>query len=675
MQSSDSFRSNNTNYRSVYSKEKQQQNELGVLSESVVNWLRTDLGHNPGRFSLVLEDDESEDDIKADIDNDVASLRRAQLSKRQLHNSKHISKRSRTTLTTSKSTAFSSTDDNNNVVMKTKLEKKLAKMTDNVQQEEEEIEKLISRIADVESQIKNTKCQIREKKNKMYLKQLFIERSEKIKQTGREYQKQMAAYVTSSCSNQNETSLKGSETTVTINIKDICEKLKILGQRLIFSNESVDLEYKASILVSIEELIKSTSPKIFLKSISQNLKSSVAELNRTVPTENSYVEANKSFQSVLELLQQSRDNHVSRFVETENILNEIEELKEKIKELAEEAESIVKKQYGHIPQLQKYIISVLKSKVEAEASQMTLQKLNVHADALARQCQTYMASNDELMNSVDRITSYNEVLEEKQKNIQRLIHINQKTGAKISSQYREISNFILEHISPYALQIDALSKEFEGIMIKENKVFNGLDLNKILQIQINGIPRSINSFGIYRAFQDQFILDIKKILDLPFSMSAEYIFPGIAQTMNQGVLLESANLHFSKIMRPIHRDLHNHVRSWLSSIRAFELTNERNPSYTNTINEIERAVTMLNDYIEKQEESLLAREQPRLERENEKIEMAENLVREIKGILEERFVTSHFCHGSYMVTDKPFIVIYYVDPERSTSVTFVTVKL
>ncbi|CAG8458033.1 12410_t:CDS:10, partial [Ambispora leptoticha] len=658
MQSSDSFRSNNISYRSVYSKEKQQQNELGVLSDSVVNWLRKDLGYNPERFSLVSEGALEEDDIKTDINkickkefipifrflienvkssSEVANLRRAQLSKRQLHNSKHISKRSRTTLTASKSTSVSSTDDNknNNVVMRTKLEKKLTKMTENVQQEEEEIENLISRITDVEFQIKSTKCQIREKKNKLYLKQLFIEQTEKITQTDKDYQKRMATYVTSSRSNKNETTLKGSETTVTIKVKDVCEKLKILGQRVLFSNENVGLEYKASILVSIEELMKSTPPKILLKSISQILKLSMAEI-KTVSADdlqNSYVEANKSFQNVLELLQQSRDNHVSRFVETENILNGIEALKQKITELTEEVESVIKKRYGH--KLQKDIISVLKSKVEAKASQMALQKLNEHAEALAGQCQNHMTSSDELMNSVDRITSYNEFLEEKQKNIQSVIRINEKIMEKISSQYREISNFILDYISPYALQIDALNKEFEGSMAEENEVFSELDLNKILQIQINGIPRQIDSLGIYRALKDPFILDIKKILDFPSSLSAEYIFPGISQTMNQGVLLESANLHFSKIMRPIHHILHNHVKSWLTSIRAFELTNERSPSYANTINEIERAVTMLKDSLEEQEKSLLTREQLRLERENEKIEMAENLVREIKGILEE----------------------------------------
>src|SRR5206468_12398245 len=65
MQRVNNVRSYNTKYHSIYSEEKQQQLDSGVLLNTVCHWLTIKLGYRAGRS--IVTDDFFENDVKANL--------------------------------------------------------------------------------------------------------------------------------------------------------------------------------------------------------------------------------------------------------------------------------------------------------------------------------------------------------------------------------------------------------------------------------------------------------------------------------------------------------------------------------------------------------------------------------------------------------------------------------
>ncbi|CAG8725815.1 13054_t:CDS:2, partial [Cetraspora pellucida] len=164
-------------YRSIYSKDKQKQveSDASVFPESVLHWLTNELGYRHGRSASLLDEITEQELTKEDTQNNQNRIKKS-----------HQTKRNKGTLTSSESTFI----EENYEQRKLKLEKKFSQTSEVVQETEQEIAQLISRIADVgSSQIRSVKDDISEKKNKIYLKQVFCENCRRFMNSEIEYRK------------------------------------------------------------------------------------------------------------------------------------------------------------------------------------------------------------------------------------------------------------------------------------------------------------------------------------------------------------------------------------------------------------------------------------------------------------------------------------------------------
>ncbi|KAG9290758.1 hypothetical protein G9A89_011721 [Geosiphon pyriformis] len=650
----DNFFSHSLRYKSIYSKEKQQQSDPAALSENVFRWLTLELGYQRGRASVVLED-ANVFDLKTDIQKvckrelvpvfkflmervksskEVADLRRAQMNKRHQIDFNQTPKPNRNTPLAS-STASMHVEENP-IIKKAKLEKKLTHITENVNREEEEIELLIAKMADIEFQIKRAQNQIREKKTKMHMKEVFRDSIERFKNSGRDYQDQLGRLNEPlEIRNEIKPAFTGNETT--LKVRNTCENIKKLGRHLMNSKNTLDPNFIVDIKVSLEELKRTTTPKILLKSVSNSLKSDLKEIK--IPSaqnlDEDSIKASDDRRNIEKLLLQSTDNHVLKFIETEKILNDIEVLSQKIKEAFQQGESYISNNYQHIPSIANYIITVIKSKAEMEAAKASLCKIRSLENNLKNEYEESTKNYDILSSSIERIKTLNEVLDEKQYEFEKIIRINQKTRANITQQQIEVAQFV-ERLYLHATKIEDLIKFLEGFALEEVKLFHRLDLREMLQVKINGRQCLVSSLGIHRALDNPFLLDLKKLLHTPIYMSAEKFFMNIIEAKAQGMAYELAHRHFTTISQPFHHDLHKHVRLWLAALCLVKENREKNPSFAITANDMERAIKRIIDLLEEQEKSLLSTEQNRLEQENHKAELAETILNEIQGIFQER---------------------------------------
>ncbi|CAG8805241.1 17447_t:CDS:2, partial [Gigaspora rosea] len=140
------------------------------LSKSVWLWLTSELGYRHLKEECIQElcRNEFVPILKFLMEHVKSSKEADQIRKSLANNQGRIKKtpnRNKATFTTGE----------NYAQRKLKLEKKFAQTNEIIQETERQIARLISHIADVESQIQSVKDEISEKKNKIYMKQVFRE--------------------------------------------------------------------------------------------------------------------------------------------------------------------------------------------------------------------------------------------------------------------------------------------------------------------------------------------------------------------------------------------------------------------------------------------------------------------------------------------------------------------
>ncbi|PKY42270.1 hypothetical protein RhiirA4_456034 [Rhizophagus irregularis] len=637
-------------YRPV-PKDKQGQIDNTAISQAVYLWLTNELGYRSGRSSSIVDDAISDNEtIKEEIQKlcknefipifrflmerlkstkEVARIRNDLLNQ-QLNVTLHHIKRSK-----ARSSLSASTVRDDNFLHKAKIDKKLTRINTNTKNGEQQINELISRIAEIEFQIRKVQEEIREKKNKIYMKKTFQENCKSFATTENEYRCHLEEYRgKSGIKDEISTSQKGSETTTTIKIKKICGKLKLLGKNV--PSKSLSGNQKNQIRFLIEDLLKTSSPKLMLKSVSGVIKSASTDLTpcAELPVDNTIKD---SINKVQRLLQQRRENHIEKFIGTEAILNDILKLREKIEQETESVKAYIKKKYVHMPSMDDRGRQVLNSKASLEASQAAFNRIMKFANFLESQQQNLVAYGNELPTLLNRVLNYNNVIEEKQKNIQRLIQINQLTRMNFIKQSKEISSFVEEKIFPFASSIETLSKNLDSIMIKENEKLKILNLRLAKQVKLQSDFRAISTLDINRTLDDKFVRDIKDLIHCPKYESADRIFMVLSDLKREEVVFEIARSYLNKNMKPCHNELQILAIRWLTAIGVVVTNFDKNVSFMQTTDSMQQAAEALKDLIEKQEQTFLSKEILRLKREIGNIDTAENVFQEIQDILEERY--------------------------------------
>ncbi|CAG8466071.1 3652_t:CDS:10 [Dentiscutata erythropus] len=603
----------NSKYRSSYFKEKQKQaeNDALVLAESVLLWLTNELGYRHGRSASILEEVTDQELTKEDIQKNefvpilkflmehVKSSKEADQIRKSLANNQgrikksHQTKRNKGTI----SSSGSSFTEENHAQRKLKLEKKLAQSNEVFQETEQQVTQLISRIADVESQIRSVKDEISEKKNKIYMKQVFRENCKNFMNSEAEYRKLL----------EKSRSKAGPKDELSFALK--------------------------------EDPLKSTSPKALLKSVLNAMRSAAKDLNtKSEQFTGEKIITDDDSSRVQRMLYTFMKDHASRFFEVEKILNDIIEINEKILEKHASIKFHVEQKYSHIPSISNRIISVINAKADSEAAQAALNMASSFAEELEKRCQELAPLSDELAEIADRVSGSNEIIKQKQKDIQNLISVNQQTREGLLEQSQEISRFIQEELSPFKLHFESLTKDLDCLMLQENEQFQDLDLKLAVQAKLNNNSQAVSSLNIYRVLYDKFIGEIKKLLHCPMYLSTDCILRILADLKREGAAFEITRNNLIRNMNLCHNEMQEIVNRWMSSIHSDvieESVFNKNITYEQTIKDMESSVESLSDILEKQEKEFFEKQIPRIKEEIEKSEAAENVYKEIQEIIEE----------------------------------------
>ncbi|CAG8636209.1 6967_t:CDS:10 [Gigaspora margarita] len=528
------------------------------LPESALLWLTKELGYRHGRSTSILNEVTGQELTKEDIQDNQGRI-------------KKTPKRNKATFTT----------EENYAQRKLKLEKKFVQTNEIIQETEGQIAQLISRITDVESQILSVKDEISEKKNKIYMKQVFRENCKNFMESEVEYRK-------------------------------LLEKFK----------SKAGTKGELNFALKMDPL-KSSSPKALFKSVLNAMRSAAKDLNT------------KSEQFISEkIITDDDSNHASKFFEVEKILNEIVEINEKILEKHASMKFHAEQKYSHIPS-----ISVTKAKADSEAAQAALNMVYNFAEGLDKRCQELTPLSDELAVIADRVSDSNEIIEQKRKDIQNLISANQRTREGLLEQSRETSRFIQEELSPFKLRFESLTKDLDCLMLQENEQFQNLDLKLAAQVHINNDSRAVSSLNIYRVLYDKFIREIKEAVHCPMYLSIDCILKILADLKREGAAFEITRNSLIRNMNLCHYEMQAMVNRWMSSIRSDVIEEsefKNNITYEQTVKVMESSVESLSDMLEKQEKEFFEKQIPRIKEEIEKSETVESIYKEIQEIIEER---------------------------------------
>ncbi|CAG8804953.1 35282_t:CDS:2, partial [Racocetra persica] len=245
-----------------------------------------------------------------------------------------------------------------------------------------------------------------------------------------------------------------------------------------------------------------------------------------------------------------------------------------------------------------------------EATQAALNMISSFAEGLERQCQGLASSSDELAAISDSVSNSNQVIKQKQKDIQNLISINQRTGEGLLEQSREISRFIQKELSPFKLRLESLTKDLDCSMLRENEQFQDLDLKLAVQVRLNNDFRTVSSLNIYRVFNDKFIGEIKEMIRCPKYSSTDCVLRILAELKREGAALEITRNGLIRNMSTCH--------------------------YEMQMNDMKSSVERLSEMLEKQEKEFFEKQVPRIKEEIAKSSAAENTCKEIQEIIEER---------------------------------------
>ncbi|RIB08164.1 hypothetical protein C2G38_370710 [Gigaspora rosea] len=490
------------------------------------------------------------------------------------------------------------TTEENYAQRKLKLEKKFAQTNEIIQETEGQIAQLISRIADVESQILSVKDEISEKKNKIYMKQVFRENCKNFMESEVEYRKLLEEF-------KSKAGTKG------------------------------ELNFALKM-----DPLKSSSPKALFKSVLNAMRSAAKDLNtKSEQFTSEKIITDDDSSRVQRMLYTFMKDHALKFFEVEKILNEIVEINEKILEKHASMKFHTEQNYSHIPSMSNRIISVTKAKADSEAAQAALNMVYNFAEGLDKRCQELAPLSDELAVIADRVSDSNEIIEQKRKDIQNLVSVNQRTREGLLEQSRETSRFIQEELSPFKLRFESLTKDLDCSMLQENEQFQSLDLKLAAQVHLNNDSRAASSLNIYRVLYDKFIREIKEAMHCPMYLSIDCILKILADLKREGAAFEITRNSLIRNMNLCHYEMQAMVNRWMSSIRSDVIEEsefKNNITYEQTVKDMESSVESLSDMLEKQEKESFEKQIPRIKEEIERSEVVENIYKEIQEIIEER---------------------------------------
>nr|CAG8446101.1 8712_t:CDS:10 [Entrophospora candida] len=499
-------------------------------------------------------------------------------------------------------TTFDSIDANEESLLqrKIKLEKYLIKIIDKVQSDNQQIEQLLSRISDFESQIRFVKDQIFEKKNKLLVKNAFREKCIQINHSDANYQRLLSNFKSRiTLRDEIDTESKENERTILINthkikIREICDNHKFLVQNTILSNESTDHRLKNEISNSIEALIRLISPKVLLESVLSVIRSTSKDISR-VKKQFLEIYLKRNTQDIQDLVNQHKENHITKFIETEATYNEIFAVKERAKKLQNSIEIAIHNQFKHNPSMTNRIISLIKSKVELEAEKHTLDVLDKCVNDLRLRYQNVLCIDDGLKMICEHVNNSNEIIELKKSQIEQLNLINNQTISTFFNQLREVSEYIQRVLCPFSHDFEWIYKRIDCMMMKENEKFQKLDLKITVQLYYENENHHIGSLEIHRTLDDPFLKDVKDIIRSPKYLGAECIYMMLRELKSECTMYKNLRFIMNKNFLPHYYELNMIAKNWLSSVRNLMIDCNKNDSYTKTIESMQVAIEYLKE--------------------------------------------------------------------------------
>lgn len=222
-----------------------------------------------------------------------------------------------------------------------------------------------------ESKLTKLRASIEDKKNRIYFQQSYRDKCQQFIQLQNEYTKllQQSRPKPHPALEVGVTPQGGIlETSTTIAIKGACEKLKEILRQSILEGTDPQPDELAKFRHLLEKALQNASPHVFLTSLDALMRMAAArlrmqadEIRDSSDEAKRDADAQASRDRIQAQLQRFREQHVARFVETERLLNEAAELREKTKQVLLDIECRLEEQFpkdDSYRQLVKYVLLI-----------------------------------------------------------------------------------------------------------------------------------------------------------------------------------------------------------------------------------------------------------------------------------------------------------------------------
>ncbi|KAL1921599.1 uncharacterized protein VTP21DRAFT_11315 [Calcarisporiella thermophila] len=164
------------------------------------------------------------------------------------------------------------------------LTRKLHQLKDLIHTNEAKCEEFSTHISQLESNVSNLRRQIREKKLRLFMMERYAEECKKWVTVLNEFRERMEATRSEYTKLDEGPNLIGKdralETTLMIKIREVCEKLLQIARECSHGADSANEKQIQSILNSIEDIVKSTTPYALLSSLAAIIRTATKDLQK-----------------------------------------------------------------------------------------------------------------------------------------------------------------------------------------------------------------------------------------------------------------------------------------------------------------------------------------------------------------------------------------------------------
>ncbi|KAK3601264.1 hypothetical protein CHS0354_040444 [Potamilus streckersoni] len=239
-------------------------------------------------------------------------------------------------------------------------------------------------------------------------------------------------------------------------------------------------------------------------------------------------------QSVHELLSEREAAHFYRFIETEKYNNEAWKLEQKIQEVSEQIDKLLKKKFTQKPADLKLARAMLDTEANLTGKRTILHCLTEEGNRLRELMAKNAHEQEILYTKYQRIQDFKDLADKKQDLIRVLVKQNTNAQSRLDTQKQEIVSYIDRSLSSHHSQTHRLTTSLKGRVNTEIEMFASLNLPYLMFSSVDSALKSaVLDLSINHTRAPTVRPVFKKVLqclNFPEFQAAEQLLPWILRT-------------------------------------------------------------------------------------------------------------------------------------------------